>query len=65
MSEDNRIAGRRQTTRRAGDMLQDKLSEAERQQFDRLMYNEFLAEDRRTNTRRSGRDRREEQGKKG
>ena len=64
MSEDKRITGRRKVTRRMGDMLQGKLTEAERQQFDRLMYNEYLAEDRRTNTRRSGGDRREGAEKK-
>ena len=39
-------------------MLHGKLTEEEQQQFDKLMYNEYLAEDRRASERRSGEDRR-------
>jgi len=42
-----------------GDMLHDVLTEEERQQFDRLIYGDFLSNDRRSQKRRSYGDRRE------
>lgn len=58
MDENKRISGRRQTTRRASDILHDRLTTEERKIFDNLMCGKFLAEDRRTNERRLGADRR-------
>ena len=58
--EDKRISGRRQRTRRVADMLEDKLSEEEKQQYDKLLYGSYMARDRRTKQRRTDEDRRQE-----
>ena len=58
-THDDRRKPRRKQTRRMGDMLHDVLTEEERQQFDRLIYGDFLSNDRRSQKRRSYGDRRE------
>ena len=60
MVEDKRISSRRKKTRRVSDMFEDKLSEGEKQQFDRLLYGSYLKKDRRADQRRADADRREE-----
>ena len=60
MAEDKRISGRRQRTRRVADMLEDKLSEEEKQQYDKLWYGNYMARDRRAKQRRTDEDRRQE-----
>ena len=54
LDENKRIPDRRQTTRRACDILHDRLTTEEIQHLDRLMYSKFLLEDRRTHERRRG-----------
>ena len=59
VNEDKRLSGRRETERRMADMLQGVLDEQERQLLDAMLSRQFLAKDRRVNTRRSGKDRRD------
>ena len=56
--EEKRIAGRRKKTRRMYDLLHDSLTDEERQQYDRLLWSRHQNMDRRTQERRSVRERR-------
>ncbi|MCL1889749.1 MAG: hypothetical protein FWF99_04520 [Desulfovibrionaceae bacterium] len=60
MSEEKRISSRRKKTRRMHDALGDKLSEEEKQMYDKMLYTAHTSEDRRNGERRSGKDRRAE-----
>ena len=63
MNEDKRVSSRRKKTRRMYDALHGKITEGkvteeERRHYDKLLWSRSLGEDRRTQERRSGEDRR-------
>jgi hypothetical protein len=58
MTEDKRIAGRRKRARRMYDALHGKVTEEERQQYDKLLWSRIVSEDRRVQERRTEKDRR-------
>ena len=59
--DEKRKSGRRQKTRRVADLLEDSISEEEKQRYDWMRYRAYRDEDRRVSHRRTGVDRREKQ----